>query len=77
LLIVFALGNPFRQGEVEQLVKFIVIDAHAQIRRDSVQVCVGEKLVESDVFALGYSASFLDVHGEGVAYFRRTATLWA
>jgi hypothetical protein len=38
--VVFAPGNPFRQGEVEQLVKLIVRDAHAETRRDEVRVFV-------------------------------------
>jgi hypothetical protein len=60
--VVFAPGNSFRQGEVEQLAKLVVRDAHAQARWDEVRLFVEEKLVESDDFALGYSASFLDVH---------------
>jgi hypothetical protein len=60
--VIFVPGNPFYQSEVEQPVKFIVRDAHAQTRGDEVQVFVDEKFVESDDLALGYSASFLDVH---------------
>jgi hypothetical protein len=63
--------DPFRQSEVEHLVKLIVRDAHAQKRRDEVRAFVDTNLdMESDEFALGQSASSLDVHRRGVILFR-------
>lgn len=64
-------GDPFRRSEVEHLVKLIVRHAHAQKRRDEVRAFVDTNLdMESDEFALGQSASSLDVHRRGVILFR-------
>jgi hypothetical protein len=71
---VFAPGDPAGQIEREHLVKLIVRDAHAQKRRDEVREFVETHLGQSAEFALGESASFLDVHRAGVTVFRGNRT---
>jgi hypothetical protein len=71
---VFGPGDPARWKEVEYLTKLIVRDAHAQKIRDEVFAFADANLdMESDEFALGQSASFLDLHRIGVVEFRRRA----
>jgi hypothetical protein len=53
--------RPSHYVEVEQLVKLIVREVHAQMKKDDVRRCVSQNLVELNEAALVRSVSFIHV----------------